>query len=123
MLRRKAFTLVELLVVIGIIAVLVALLLPVLARVREEARRVKCASNLRQLAIGLMMYADANHQRLPNSARTGRDPSDWIFWSNERDLSESAIARYVGKIHVDLFRCPSDTLQNRMEMWYNTHGE
>ena len=57
---RQAFTLLELLVVIAITAVLVALLLPVVVRVREQATATKCASNLRQLAIGWVMYAADN---------------------------------------------------------------
>src|SRR5690242_2968408 len=58
--KRRAFTLVELLVVIGIIAILIAMLLPALSRAREQAKRTQCMSNIRQLMTGWLIYAQEN---------------------------------------------------------------
>jgi prepilin-type N-terminal cleavage/methylation domain-containing protein len=71
--RHGGFTLVELLVAIGIIAILIGILLPSLSAAREQANSIRCASNMRQLAVGWMMYADAFNgtslpARMPNLA-------------------------------------------------------
>jgi prepilin-type N-terminal cleavage/methylation domain-containing protein/prepilin-type processing-associated H-X9-DG protein len=73
--RRTAFTLVELLVVIGIIAILVAILLPALNKARQAAQETQCMSALRQFGFGFQVYADANQGFLPEDGPDGSDTS------------------------------------------------
>src|SRR5688500_1840545 len=76
----SGFTLVELLVVIGIIAVLVAMLLPALNRARDSARDVTCKSNIRQIYIGLVMYGNENDQYLPDAWYIIE--RQWVAWDS-----------------------------------------
>src|SRR2546423_733990 len=69
--QSKGFTLVELLVVIGIIALLLSILLPSLSRARETANRVKCGSNLRQIGQAMMLYANENQGAYPRTYYNG----------------------------------------------------
>jgi prepilin-type N-terminal cleavage/methylation domain-containing protein/prepilin-type processing-associated H-X9-DG protein len=112
MARRKAFTLVELLVVVGIIAVLVALLLPSLSRARENARRVVCLSNLRQLGLAMQMYLNNNKLKFP-APGTAMNNDDWIHWEDTRNPNDGRLVPYQGRQFVaDHYLCPSDILEN-----------
>src|SRR3954465_15970496 len=79
--RRRGFTLVELLVVIGIIAASISILMPALSRARDSRIRTGGLSSLRGLGTAFIMYANENKQRFPATAPLGqREPEDWIDW-------------------------------------------
>jgi len=77
---RRAFTLVELLVVLVIISILAALLLPALTAARSKARRTGCLSNLRQVGIGVMLYASDNNGYIPYGPKAGSFTSPMNFY-------------------------------------------
>ena len=78
--RRRGFTLIELLVVIAIIAILAAILFPVFARAREKARQTSCLSNVKQIMLGVMMYAQDYDETLPAGALIAAAPSNNNDW-------------------------------------------
>lgn len=103
--RCQGFTLIELLVVIAIIALLAAILFPVFARARENARRSTCQSNLKQMGLGIMQYKQDYDERFPPSRLgTPACPFLGLSWG-------SAIMPYVKSSQI--FKCPSDTLPAR----------
>jgi prepilin-type N-terminal cleavage/methylation domain-containing protein len=108
--RRRAFTLVELLVVIGIIAVMVAILLPAVMNAREHARRVRCAANLHNIAAAVRVYAEESRGRLPVHA-TGYIPFLWLVPTETRDaLLKVGVARQN-------WYCPSRDLSDDDGLW------
>jgi Tfp pilus assembly protein PilE len=119
--RVSAFTLVELLVVIGVVAVLIAILLPVLGKARAQANRVACLSNIKQLGAAILMYCNDNGGYFPTCAYWDEGlsytpyPEDWVHWQANRNLDDSAIAKYVarGEQLKNLLRCPADTFEAR----------
>ena len=78
---QRGFTLIELLVVIAIIAILAAILFPVFQRVRENARRASCESNMKQLGLGIIQYTQDNNETLPRGLDVGytHDWKDFIY--------------------------------------------
>src|SRR5689334_16599132 len=123
--RRRAFTLVELLVVIGIVGLLVSLLLPAVAAARRSARDVQCASNVRQLCVALIAYAGANRGMFPPND-VGRTDQIWIrddcigpFVQGPRVYAEG-VGKWKRACLGGVFACPADdgaALSYAMSVW------
>ncbi|MFQ5685965.1 MAG: type II secretion system protein [Candidatus Scalindua sp.] len=92
---NRGFTLIELLVVIAIIGILAGILLPVLSRARESARKTQCMSNVKQIGMGLIMYANENNESFPSSTANAMLSLNLLY------------PDYVSDPRT--FNCPSDT--------------
>ena len=107
---RRGFTLIELLVVIAIIAILAAILFPVFAKAREKARQASCQSNLKQISLAFLQYAQDFDETLP-AIRFGDNPGEswpWLVWPGLGDwvsLLRGPIQPYMQS--QELLRCPS----------------
>ena len=131
--RRRAFTLVELLVVVGIVAVLVGLLMPALSRAREQARAVQCASNIRQVAMAMALY-EADYRVFPYCS----DPSYGAIrlpdgsQGDETWVAALVYGRYLGGTNfpasdLGVLACPSVAegrrkLERRFITWSPDYG-
>ena len=112
---RRGFTLIELLVVIAIIAILAAILFPVFARARENARRASCSSNLKQIGLGFMQYTQDYDEAYPLAVVAGGPTIGWA----------DGIQPYVKS--TQLFQCPSESRgpnanpasDGYTDYWYN----
>lgn len=108
--KKTAFTLIELLVVIAIIAILAAILFPVFAQAREQARKTVCLSNFKQQALAITMYIQDYDEVFPLEQRTGSylangGPNDDAFWSN---LVQPYIKNY------QVYDCPDDPVSDQL---------
>ncbi len=118
---RSAFTLIELLTVIAIIGILAAILIPTVGAVRESARSAACASNLRQIAMAVLLFTESNGGRLPGSNTVTINRGVWnpevntTNFANQSVVESSAhlstrIAGYLGTARSGaLWRCPSNS--------------
>jgi prepilin-type N-terminal cleavage/methylation domain-containing protein len=117
--RRKGFTLVELLVVIAIIAILIAILLPALTRAKEQANRVICMNNHRQLLLATRMYADewknvipfCNSNGIETAGTAGWTAPGWLYWGikgkdREEHVENGLLWKYIRNRKI--YRCPFD---------------
>ena len=112
---QSAFTLVELLVVIGIIAVLVGILLPALSRSREKAKNVQCQSNLRNFGQALLMYANENRGKMPQH----RGTQGFWLWDIPLETRDALVRK--GASRATLY-CPFYSEQDANQLWTGSFG-
>lgn len=106
--RAAGFTLIEMLAVIGIIAILLGILIPTVSHVRRQANQAKCLANLRSLATAVVSYCHDNDDKFFTPATVTWHPSDWIYWQPGYDLKGSKIYPYIGARLNKVMLCPED---------------
>ncbi len=113
--KKKAFTLIELLVVIAIIALLMAILMPALQKVRDQAKRTHCVANVRTLSLAWTMYTDDNDSKLPGAMINTQEhawvqspPDNATLEQKIQTIRDGVIYPYAGNT-VEVYRCPADT--------------
>jgi prepilin-type N-terminal cleavage/methylation domain-containing protein len=108
--RTRAFSLLELLVVTGIIAILAALLLPALSRAKIKARSIACVTQLKQLGVAVRLYAEDNGGRLPAAELLPSNPTDPQHpLPRINDLLGPYVSKVVNtNVSAPVFKCPSD---------------
>jgi prepilin-type N-terminal cleavage/methylation domain-containing protein len=114
---RRAFTLIEVLVVIAIIAILAAMLLPALDKAKARGRQIACINHLKQLAMCWQMYAADNNSRLVENLPAAQSTNSWVTGSmrvaseatNTATLRQGKLFPYAS--HTAIYRCPGDPAQ------------
>jgi prepilin-type N-terminal cleavage/methylation domain-containing protein/prepilin-type processing-associated H-X9-DG protein len=122
--RARAFTLVELLVVIGIIALLIAILMPALSSARRQAQTIACASNLKQIYNGMLMYAnDYNGWLMPTIGASGIGFPAWPMYLNNEDTTSTGWRAPINYIpSKEVFFCPTQDRRQQGGSFRGSYG-